>query len=226
MKAIQMSTPGSPDLLRLVDLPDPVPEPGQALVRVQAAAVNFMDLLRVKGLPFDIPTPLPFTPGAEVAGTVVALGPGVENVKVGDRVFGLTGQLADGGWAELALAGAQGLMPVPEGVSLDQATGLTVVGAGAAVLLIAAAAVKPGETVFVPAAAGGFRQLRRADRQGAGRHRDRRREHTGEAEDRSGARRRPHRGLPGRRLGHPGDGPDRRPGCRRGPGGDGPGTRR
>lgn len=156
MKAIQLSTTGSADLLRLVELPDPVPSDGQALVQVQAASVNFMDLLRVKGLPFDIPTPLPFTPGAEIAGTVVALGAGVENVKVGDRVFGLSGVVANGGWAELALAGAQGLMPVPEGVSLEQATGLTVVGAGAAILLIAAAGVNPGETVFIPAAAGGF----------------------------------------------------------------------
>lgn len=74
MKAIQLGTTGSADLLQLVELPDPVPAEGQALIRVQAASVNIMDLLRVKGLPFDIPTPLPFTPGAEVAGTVVALG--------------------------------------------------------------------------------------------------------------------------------------------------------
>jgi NADPH2:quinone reductase len=156
MKAIQLSVTGSPDQLRLVELPDPVPAQGQALIQVRAAAVNFMDLLRVKGLPFDIPTPLPFTPGAEVAGTVVALGRGVENVKIGDRVFGLAGLVADGGWAQLAIADAQGLMPVPEKVSFEQATGLSVVGAGAAILLIAAAGLQAGETVFIPAAAGGF----------------------------------------------------------------------
>jgi NADPH:quinone reductase-like Zn-dependent oxidoreductase len=156
MKAVQTETTGSPETLRLVDLPDPQAGPGEALIRVEAAAVNFMDLMRVKGLPFDVPTPLPFVPGAEVAGTVVALGEGVEGLEVGARVFGASGQILNGGWAELTTARAAGLAPIPAGMAAEQAAGLTVVGASAAIALIEAARIAAGETVFVPAAAGGF----------------------------------------------------------------------
>ncbi|PRY28057.1 quinone oxidoreductase family protein [Pseudosporangium ferrugineum] len=156
MKAIQMSATGGPDVLEQVDLPTPRPGEGAVLIRVEAAGVNFMDLMRRKGMPFDIPTPLPFVPGAEVAGTVIELGDGVENVAVGDRVFGVSGDLANGGWAELTTAGAAGLFPIPPGLSAQRAAGLTVVGVAAAVMLIEAAKVTEGETVFVPAAAGGL----------------------------------------------------------------------
>ncbi|AGZ40651.1 quinone oxidoreductase family protein [Actinoplanes friuliensis] len=156
MKAVQTETTGSIEALRLTDLPEPQAGPGEVLIRVEAAAVNFMDLMRVKGLPFDVPTPLPFVPGAEVSGTVVALGEGVESLEVGARVFGASGQLLNGGWAELTTARAAGLAPIPAGMAAEQAAGLTVAGAGAAIALIEAARTAPGETVFVPAAGGGF----------------------------------------------------------------------
>ncbi|MBL7259321.1 quinone oxidoreductase family protein [Paractinoplanes lichenicola] len=156
MKAMQMSETGPADVLELVELPDPQAGPGEALVRVEAAGVNFMDVLRRKGVPFDMPTPLPFVPGAEVAGTVVALGAGVESLAVGDRVFGQAGPLGNGGYAELVATRAEGLFPVPAGLDPVRAAGLSVVGVSAAVLLIGAARLKAGETVFVPAAAGGF----------------------------------------------------------------------
>ncbi|MFG1928066.1 zinc-binding alcohol dehydrogenase family protein [Cryptosporangium sp. NPDC048952] len=156
MKAIQTETTGSIDTLRLVDLPEPQVGSGEALIRVEAAAVNFMDLMRVRGLPFDVPTPLPFVPGAEVAGTVVALGRDVEGLKVGVRVFGASGQILDGGWAELTTVRAAGLTPIPAGMAAAQAAGLTVVGAAAAIALIEAARIAAGEIVFVPAAGGGF----------------------------------------------------------------------
>jgi NADPH:quinone reductase len=157
MRAIRTEITGAPDdVLRLVELEEPQAGPGEALIRVEAAGVNFMDLMRVKGLPFDIPTPLPYVPGAEVAGTVVALGEGVEGLAVGARVFGSSGTLADGGWADLTTARAAGLMPIPAGMGAEQAAGLTIVAASAAILLIEAARVVAGETVFVPAAAGGF----------------------------------------------------------------------
>src|SRR5712671_6780 len=91
VKAIQMTEQGAPDVLRLVDLPDPVPGPGQVLVRVEAAAVNFSDVMRRRGDVYPVPTPSPFVPGAEVAGTVAAVGEGVGNFEIGTRVFGTVG---------------------------------------------------------------------------------------------------------------------------------------
>jgi len=155
VKAIQMSETGQPGVLHLVELPDPQPGPGEVLIRVEAAGVNFMDIMRRKGLPFDVPTPLPFVPGGEVAGTVVALGDGVVSAATGDRVFGQSGPLANGGYAELAVARADGLSPVPTGMDSERAAGLFV-ATTAAILLIGAARLSAGETVFVPAAAGGL----------------------------------------------------------------------
>ena len=103
MKAIQMTEQGTPDVLRLVDLPDPVPGPGQVLVRVDAAAVNFSDVMRRRGDVYPVPTPSPFVPGAEVAGTVAVVGAGVDNFGVGAPVFGTVGADASGGYAELDL---------------------------------------------------------------------------------------------------------------------------
>ncbi|MCS7482532.1 zinc-binding alcohol dehydrogenase family protein [Umezawaea endophytica] len=156
MKAIQISETGSLDVLHLVELPDPQPGPGEVVIRVEAAGVNFMDIMRRKGVPFDLPTPLPFVPGGEAAGTVVALGDGVENAAVGDRVFGAVGPLMNGGYAELAVANAAGLFQVPPGMDVGRAAGLTGVAVPAAVMLIGAARLEAGETLFVPAAAGGL----------------------------------------------------------------------
>jgi len=74
VKAIQMTEQGGPEVLRLVDLPDPVPGAGQVLIRVEAAAVNFSDVMRRRGDVYPVPTRPPFVPGAEVAGTVAAVG--------------------------------------------------------------------------------------------------------------------------------------------------------
>jgi len=110
VKAIQMTEQGTPDVLRLVDLPDPVPGPGQVLVRVEAAAVNFSDVMRRRGDVYPVPTPSPFVPGAEVAGTVAAVGEDVDNFEIGTPVFGTVGTDASGGYAELALAYAGSLI--------------------------------------------------------------------------------------------------------------------
>lgn len=156
MKAIQMNAQGGPEVLRLVELPDPLPGPGQVLIKVEAAAVNFSDLMRRRGDVYPVPTPLPFVPGAEVAGTVAALGPGVEGLAVGTQVFGTVGADGSGGYAELALAYAANLIPIPSGLDLDAAAGIVVSGLAATVILHDVARVAPGETVFVPAAAGGL----------------------------------------------------------------------
>src|SRR5262245_50364024 len=101
MKAIQMTDQGGPEVLRLVDLPDPQPGPGQILIRVEAASVNFSDVMRRRGDDYPVPTPSPFVPGAEVAGTVVALGENVGGPAVGTPVFAMVGADASGGYAEL-----------------------------------------------------------------------------------------------------------------------------
>src|SRR5690242_9104774 len=155
VKAIQMTEQGAPDVLRLVDLPDPVPGPGQVLVRVDAAAVNFSDVMRRRGDVYPVPTPSPFVPGAEVAGTVAAVGEEVDNFEIGTPVFGIVGADASGGYAELVLAYAASLIRVPAGLPLDAAACLVVSGLAAAVMLGDAIRLQPGETVFVPAAAGG-----------------------------------------------------------------------
>lgn len=155
MKAIQMTEQGGPEVLHLVDLPDPVPGPGQVLIRVEAAAVNFSDVMRRRGDVYPVPTRPPFVPGAEVAGTVAAVGDGVDNLEIGTPVFGTVGTDASGGYAELALAYAAGLIPVPAGLPLDTAAGVVVSGLAAAVVLGDAVRLEAGETVFVPAAAGG-----------------------------------------------------------------------
>lgn len=155
MKAIQMTEQGGPDVLRLVDLPDPVPGPGQVLIRVEAAAVNFSDVMRRRGDVYPVPTPSPFVPGAEVAGTVAAVGEGVDNFEIGTPVFGTVGTDGSGGYAELALAYSGSLIPVPAGLELDAAAGIVVSGLAAAVILGEVARLAPGEAVFVPAAAGG-----------------------------------------------------------------------
>lgn len=156
MKAIQFDRLGGPEVLELVEVPDPVPGPGQLLVKVASAAVNFSDIMRRKGEPYPEPTPLPFTPGAEIAGTVVALGDGVEGHSIGSTVFGISGATGEGGYAELALIPAVSAIPVPPGVSTDTAAGLVVVGLAAALILSEQGGLEAGETVFVPAAAGGL----------------------------------------------------------------------
>jgi len=155
VRAIQMTEQGGPEVLRLVDLPDPVPGPGQVLIRVKAAAVNFSDVMRRRGDVYPVPTRPPFVPGAEVAGTVAAVGEGADEFEIGTPVFGTVGADASGGYAELALAYAASLIPVPAGLPLDAAAGVVVSGLAAAVMLGDAIHLEPGETVFVPAAAGG-----------------------------------------------------------------------
>lgn len=150
MRAILITETGGPEVLRLVELPDPEPGPGQLLVEVAAAGVNFIDTYHRSGL---YPMPLPFIPGAEGAGTVIGVGPGVEGVAVGERVAWAT---SPGSYAELALVAAERAVPVPEGVDLDTAAGSLLQGMTAHYLTASVHPVQPGETVLVHAAAGGM----------------------------------------------------------------------
>jgi len=156
MKAIQMTEIGGPNVLRLTEIPDPTPGPGEILIKVDSAAVNFADVTRRRGDPFDLPTPLPFTPGIEVAGTVVDLGEGVEGPPVGSAVFGMAGPYANGGYAELAVAQQANVVPAPDDLDPDVAASLLAVGLTATLMLSEVGQVDKTSTVFIPAAAGGL----------------------------------------------------------------------
>lgn len=155
MKAIQMTEQGGPEVLKLVDLPDPVAGPGQVLIQVTSASINFSDVMRRRGDDYPVPTPSPFVPGAEVAGTVAALGEGVDGPAVGTEVFATVGADASGGYAELALAYAPNVIPIPSGLDDDTAAGITLVGLTSTLLLTESLDLRSGQSIFVPAAAGG-----------------------------------------------------------------------
>jgi len=135
---------------RVRDLPDPTPGPGEVLVRVRAGAVNFPDLMQTRGEHQHKP-PLPFIPGMELAGDVVAVGEGVTAFAPGDAVAGG----ARGAFAELASVPAAGLHRKPEGMTYGQAAGYPVCYLTAWVALVRRAQVQPGEWVLVHGAAGG-----------------------------------------------------------------------
>jgi NADPH:quinone reductase len=149
MRAIQITETGGPEVLRLAELPDPEPGPGQLLVEVAAAGVNYIDTYQRSGA---YPMPLPFIPGSEGAGTVTAVGPDVSDVSVGDQVAWAA---SPGSYAELAVVPAEKAVPVPQGVDLEIAAGCLLQGMTAHYLTVSVHAVQPGETVLVHAAAGG-----------------------------------------------------------------------
>lgn len=156
MRAIQISEQGSPGVLTVVTLPDPTPGPGQILIRVESASVNFSDVMRRRGSTYPFPTPLPFVPGGEVAGTVAALGDGVDGPPVETPVFALVGADGSGGYAELSIADARQVIPTPPGVTPDEAAGIVVAGISATLILTQSAELTKGQSVLVPAAAGGL----------------------------------------------------------------------
>ena len=125
------------------------------LVRVQAASVNFSDVMRRRGDVYPFPTAFPYTPGSEVAGTVEALGDGVDGPAPGTPAFAFVGADASGGYAEFALAQAHSVVPLPPGTPPEVACGLGVAGTTAMLVLREVARVGEGDTVVVPAAAGG-----------------------------------------------------------------------
>jgi len=151
MKAILCTRLGTPDDLELRDLPDPVPGPGEAVVRIAAAALNFFDTLIVAGK-YQTKPELPFSPAAEFAGTVEAVGPGVTSPKVGDRVMGYVGH---GCAREKIAVAANRLAPLPPDLPFERAAGLTITYGTTFHALRDRARLKPGETLAVLGAAGG-----------------------------------------------------------------------
>lgn len=149
MRAIEMIQTGGPAVLRAVDAPNPQPAPGEVLVRTRAAGLNFIEIYQRTG---GYPVALPFTPGSEGAGVVEALGEGVTDLQVGDRVC--TAE-ASGTYAELFTVPADRAVVAPAGIELDVAAALPLQGLTAHYLATSAAHPKPGETVLVHAGAGG-----------------------------------------------------------------------
>src|SRR5262245_20320285 len=149
MKAIRVHHPGGPEAMVLEDVPPPQPGPKQALVRVEISGVNFIDVYFRTGVyKAEQPTAL----GSEGAGVVEAVGPGVTEVSVGDRV---AYAMARGSYAELAVVPAGQLVKVPEGISLEQAAAAMLQGMTAQYLARSSFPVKAGDTCLVHAAAGG-----------------------------------------------------------------------
>jgi NADPH2:quinone reductase len=159
MKAIVQRDFGEPDVLRLEDVPDPEPGDGEVRVLVRAAGVHVVDtnLRRGESGPFGV-SQLPMTPGREVAGTVDAVGPGVDAGWLGRRVVVHLGQ-RNGGYAELAIADAHRLHAIPDGV--DEPSAVALIGTGRTVMLVldAAGGVRPDDVALVTAAAGGMGSL-------------------------------------------------------------------
>lgn len=154
MKAIRIHSTGGPEVMKLEEVPDPQPGEGQAVVRVEAAGVNYVDVYFRTGL-YKMPA-LPFIPGQEAAGTVAAVGPGVTEVAVGDRVA-YTG--IQGTYAELAVAPAARLVKIPEGLTTRQAAAAMLQGITAHYLATSTYPLQPGDVCIVHAAAGGVGQL-------------------------------------------------------------------
>ncbi len=149
MKAIQVMKPGGPEALQVVDLPVPQPGLHEVVVKIAAAGVNFIDVYHREG---RYKAPLPFVIGQEGAGTVSAVGAEVKDVKVGDRVAWTS---VMGSYAEYAAVPADRVVPIPAGVSEQQAAAAMLQGMTAHYLSHDTYSLKKGETALVQAAAGG-----------------------------------------------------------------------
>src|SRR5207302_6766259 len=149
MKAIQVQKTGGPEALTLVDLPVPKPKPNEALVKIAAIGVNFIDVYFREG---RYPTPLPFVDGQEAAGTVTEVGSEVKTFNPGDRVA-YTGVL--GSYAEYAAVPADRLVCLPDKIKDREAAAAMLQGMTAHYLVHSTYPLKKGETALIHAAAGG-----------------------------------------------------------------------
>jgi NADPH:quinone reductase-like Zn-dependent oxidoreductase len=176
MKALYFEKHGGPEVLQYGDLPDPEPAAGEARIAIRAAALNHLDIFVRNGIPG---VPLPQIPGADGAGTIDAVGPGVEGLSSGDRVliqpglycnvceycrageqclcvkYRILGEHTPGTFAEKVVVPARNVFPIPEGLSFEQAAAFPLVYQTAWRMLVGRARVLPGETVLVHGAGGG-----------------------------------------------------------------------
>jgi putative PIG3 family NAD(P)H quinone oxidoreductase len=152
MRAIVITKPGGPDVLQLVERPAPEPMRGEVRVRVRATAVNRADLLqRIGAYPAPADSP-PDIPGLEIAGEVEALGPAVERLAIGDRVFGLVG---GGGYAEAIVSHERALAKIPAGTSFEDAAAVPEAFVTAHDAMVTQAELRSGEVLLVHAVGSG-----------------------------------------------------------------------
>jgi NADPH2:quinone reductase len=150
MKAIRVHTPGGPDVMKLEDVAEPSVGPGQALVKLEAAGLNYIDVYFRSGA---YKAPLPLTPGLEGAGTVTAVGSGVTDLRAGDRVA-YTG--IAGSYAQMIVCPADRLVKLPDGLSFRDGAAAMLQGLTAHYLVKSTFPLKQGDTCLVHAAAGGM----------------------------------------------------------------------
>jgi NADPH2:quinone reductase len=151
MRAVLCRQYGPPESLTVEEVEDPTANEGQVVVDVKACAVNFPDVLIIQNL-YQFKPPLPFSPGAEIAGVVRSVGAGVEGARVGDRVFASTGW---GGLAEQIAVDARSLIAIPDGIEFGPASSFLYAYGTAHHALKDRARLQPGETLVVLGAAGG-----------------------------------------------------------------------
>src|SRR5687767_14691088 len=149
MKAVRIHTPGGPEAMRYEDAPEPTPKPGEAVVKVEAAGINYIDVYFRSG---QYKAEMPLTLGMEAGGTVSAVGPGVTDVKVGDKVA-YTG--IPGAYAQYATVPVPRLVALPAGINAKQGAAAMLQGMTAHYLACSTYPLKPGDTCLVHAAAGG-----------------------------------------------------------------------
>jgi NADPH:quinone reductase len=155
MKAIQLKEYGGPEVLEIVEIARPIPTGREVLIEIKAIGVNYADTARREGQ-YVVKTPLPFIPGAEIAGVIAAVGEKVTTVTPGMRVVTL---IESGGYAEFALADERSLIPLPEQLDFQNAVALPLQGLSAYHVLKTMGRLEKGETVLVHAAAGGVGTL-------------------------------------------------------------------
>ncbi|MEW6420182.1 MAG: NADPH:quinone oxidoreductase family protein [Deinococcota bacterium] len=151
MRALICTAFDQPETLSVQTVPDPTPGPGEVVLDVTAAGVNYPDALMVMGQ-YQVKPPLPFTPGAEAAGVISAVGEGVSHLRPGQRAVAFTGT---GAFAQKLLAPASVVMPLPDGLELEVAAGLPLAYGTSMHALVDRGQLKAGETLLVLGAAGG-----------------------------------------------------------------------
>lgn len=151
MKAIQFETYGGPEVLKMTEKEKPTPRENEVLIEIDCVGVNYADTARREGQ-YVVPTPLPFIPGAEVAGVVVEVGEKVTKIKTGTRVVSL---IESGGYSEYALSNELSVIPLPDEISFHDAVALPLQGLSAYHILKTMGRLQPGESVLIHAAAGG-----------------------------------------------------------------------
>ncbi len=151
MKAFRVHEWGEPESMRLEEIPEPEPGPGKVRIRNRAAALNFFDILQIQGK-YQVKPPFPFTPGAEAAGVIDAIGAGVTTLRAGDRVMAMT---HGGAFAESSVAPASSVFPMPDAMSFEEAAAMPIVYHTSYFALKHRTQLAPAERLLVHAGASG-----------------------------------------------------------------------